>query len=69
MINRVVRIIEYNTDAGEPDTISAAHIRVHLCANRTYPIEEANQATAAALERGDFVDENAKCAPASPNIY
>lgn len=52
MIGWVVRTVEYNTGHGGSEAISAAQIRLHLCANSTYPIEAVNQAIATALECG-----------------
>lgn len=69
MVDRVVRTVEYNTGNGGSEAISATQIRVHLCANSTYPVEAINQAIAAVLERGDLVEQNGKYAPASPDTY
>ncbi|WP_122088748.1 hypothetical protein [Halalkalicoccus subterraneus] len=69
MIGRVVRTVEYNTGNDGSEAISAAQIRVHLCANSTYPVEAVNQAIATALERGDLVEQNGNYAPASPDTY
>ena len=52
MIERVVRTVEANTSGSGPDAIDVAHIRVILCANSGYPVEQVNRAIAAALEQG-----------------
>ena len=39
-----------------PDALDADHIRVHLCANGGYPVDEINRAIADALEAGELVE-------------
>ncbi|WP_336365347.1 hypothetical protein [Halalkalicoccus salilacus] len=60
MIERVVRTVEANTKGSGPDAIDAAHIRVILCANSGYPIEQVNQAIATALEQGRLTEHEEK---------
>ncbi|MFC7009970.1 hypothetical protein [Halalkalicoccus salilacus] len=60
MIERVVRTVEANTKGSGPDTIDAAHIRVILCANSAYPVEQVNQAIATALEQGQLTEHEEK---------
>lgn len=43
-------------DPSLPLAASADHIRVHLCANGGYPVDEINQAIADAFEVGDLVE-------------
>jgi hypothetical protein len=52
---RVVRTVAANTAGSGPDAIDADHIRVHLCANSGYPVEQVNRAIAAALEAVECV--------------
>lgn len=56
MIERVVRVVEYNTaedeDVSLPASIDADHIRLHLCAHAGHPPTEVNQAIRDALEAG-----------------
>ena len=58
MIERVVRTVEANTKGSGPDAIDAAHIRVILCANSDYPLEQVNQAIATALEQGRLIEHD-----------
>lgn len=53
---RVVRTVEANTVGSGPDALDADHIRVHLCANSGYPVEQVNQAIADALEAGELLE-------------
>lgn len=69
MIGRVVRTTEYNTGDGGPEAIGAHNIRVHLCANSKYPVEEVNKAIATALERGDLVEQEDGYVPAKSDTY
>ena len=56
MIERIVRTVEANTSGSGPDAIDAAHIRIILCANSGYPVEQVNQAIAIALEQGRLTE-------------
>jgi hypothetical protein len=58
MIERVVRTVEANTSGSGPDAIDAAHIRVILCANSGYSVEQVNQAIATALEQGRLTEHD-----------
>lgn len=58
MIERVVRTVEANTSGSGPDAIDAAHIRVILCANSGYPVEQVNQAIMTALEQGRLIEHD-----------
>lgn len=71
MIGRIVRTVEYNTGDGGPEAIDATQIRVHLCANGNYPVDDVNRAIAAALERGDLVEHEEKngYVTADPETY
>ena len=53
---RVVRTVEYNTGGSAPDALDADHIRVHLCANAQYAVDDINRAIVDALEAGDLVE-------------
>jgi hypothetical protein len=53
---RVVRTVAANTAGSGPDAIDADHIRVHLCANSGYPVEQVNRAIADCLEAGELIE-------------
>ena len=53
---RVVRTVDYNTGGSAPNALDADHIRVHLCANAQYAVDDSNRAIADALEAGDLVE-------------
>ena len=53
---RVVRTVDYNTGGSAPDALDADHIRVHLCANAQYAVDDINRAIADALEAGELVE-------------
>ena len=53
---RVVRTGDYNTGGSAPDSLDADHIRVHLCANAQYAVDNINRAIADALEAGELVE-------------
>ena len=42
----VVRTVNYNTGDSAPDTLNADHIRVHLCPNAQYAVDDSNRAIA-----------------------
>ena len=56
LCERVVRTVDYNTGGSAPDALDADHIRVHLCANAQYAVDEINRAIADALEAGELVE-------------
>ena len=53
---RVVRTVEYKTGGSAPDVLDADHIRVHLCANAQYAVDDSNRAIVDALEADDLVE-------------
>jgi hypothetical protein len=53
---RVVRTVAANTAGSGPDAIGADHIRVILCANSGYPVEQVNRGIADALEAGELIE-------------
>ena len=54
---RVVRTVDYNTGFENcPGALDADHIRVHLCANAQYAVDDINRAIADALDAGELVE-------------
>ena len=53
---RVVRTVDYNTGGNGPDALDADHIRVHLCANAQYAVDDSTRAIGDALEADDLVE-------------